>query len=78
MEIQIRRWGSTPSIEITWAEGYTVEDGFVPREMRRDQIPDAGALLAQAGDSKVPIGDALTKSLLQWLVTEGKVAGTIS
>ncbi len=77
-EVQIRRWATPPSIEFNWAEGYLADEKFVPKDMHREQIPDASKLLGAKVEAKHTIEESLIHALLAWLVENNKVAGKIA
>lgn len=77
-EIQIRRWGTVPSIEFSWAEGYTADGKFVPKDMHREQVPDASAIIGAVTDGKLTVEESITQALLKWLIDGEKVAGSIA
>ena len=77
-EIQIRRWATVPSIEFNWAEGYIADGKFVPKDMHREQISDASAIIGAVTDGKLTIEESITQALLGWLIAGEKVAGAIA
>lgn len=76
-EIQIRRWGTVPSIEFSWAEGYVVDDKFTAKDMHREQIPDATDILGVKTNGKATLEESIVKALLQWLIDNKKIDGSI-
>jgi len=80
VEIQIRRHGGSLSLDIVYAEGYISGGKFEAKNSRRETIPEASAiaiLQATASGAKTIEGN-LVDAILQWLVDNQKIAGTVA
>lgn len=80
LEIQIRRHQGNMSAEVVYAEGYVANGKFESKNAKREMIrPEDFAPIMQAmANGQKSIEDNLINAILQWLIDQGKVAGTVA
>jgi hypothetical protein len=68
------------SAEVVYAEGYVANGKFEPKNIKREMIrsEDLAPILQAMANGQKSIEDNLVNAILQWLVDQGKVAGTVA